>query len=376
LTGNEPSESGAANLRGFDSGARGGPLGELMTSLFRTLGGRAGEGSVAVLMYHRIASHVPDPLNQCVTQEAFWEQIRIIKGRYSIISAAELRDGLRAKRLPRGAVVLTFDDGYGDNLWCGAPVLRDHRAPATFFIISGRLGQNQPLLHDQLASLVLNGDVPPELSITAGSDRRSWRLSGCAPQTKPWDTASAGERNARQQCYFDLHQMTRPLDWDARVDVLNQLTAAIPRDPALDAARRVLNHAELRELAAIDGFEIGCHTVNHPMLAKQRLETQRREIFESKAQLEQILGKEINVFAYPYGGSAAVSGETVNLVRDAGFDLAFDSSAGLVRENQDPLLLPRCVVRNWTPGEFSTTLKQCFEQSPPHRITSRSTEKR
>jgi peptidoglycan/xylan/chitin deacetylase (PgdA/CDA1 family) len=140
------------------------------------------------------------------------------------------------------------------------------------------------------------------------------------------------------------------------------LTGAIPRDPALDAARRVLNHAELRELAAVDEFEIGCHTVNHPMLAKQGVETQRREIFESKAQLEEILERKITVFAYPYGGSAAVSGETVNLVRDAGFDLAFDAITGLVRDTQDPLLLPRLGVRNWTSSEFSNTLKHWIEQ--------------
>jgi peptidoglycan/xylan/chitin deacetylase (PgdA/CDA1 family) len=224
-------------------------------SFFRMPGRR----SVAVLMYHRIANHVLDPLNQCVTAETFWDQIQIIKRRHTIIGGGELREALRTKRLPRQAVMLTFDDGYADNLWSGAPVLRDHGAPATFFIISGRLGQTAPLLHDQLASLVLGGDVPPELRINAGSEQRCWHLDGCAPQTTPWDPGSATERNARQQCYLDLHQLTRPLDWEARVAILEQLSAEISRDPALDTSRRVLNHTELRELAAVDGFEIGCH---------------------------------------------------------------------------------------------------------------------
>ena len=325
------------------------------------LRGLGGERSVAVLFYHRIANHVPDPLLQCVTQESFWEQIQTIKRRHAIIGSGELRDGLRAKRLPRGAVMLTFDDGYADNLWAGAPVLRDHRVPATFFIISGRLGQAEPLLHDRLADLVLNGEVPDQLSITAGSEQRSWRLHDCAAQTTPWHVEAGGALNARQQCYLDLHRLTRPLDWDARVAVLDQLAAAIPRAPELDAARRVLNHAELRELAAIDGFEIGCHTVNHPMLAMQPAEVQRREIFDSKAHLENILERKITTFAYPYGGSA-VSGEAVNLVRDAGFDLAFDAIPGLVRRGHDALLLPRFVVRNWPSREFSDRLKQWRER--------------
>ena len=210
-------------------------------SLFRMLG----RGSVAVLMCHRIASHVLDPLNQCVTSETFWDQIRIIKRSHTIIGVGELRDGLRTKRLPRRAVMLTFDDGYGDNLWSGAPVLRDHGAPATFFIISGRVGQTAPLLHDQLASLVLSGDVPPEIRIRAGSEQHSWHLDGCAPQTTPWDPAHAEEAEARQQCYLDLHQLTRPLDWEARAGILDQLSAAIPRATRrFDASRRVLNHTQ------------------------------------------------------------------------------------------------------------------------------------
>ena len=88
--------------------------------------------------------------------------------------------------------------------------------------------------------------------------------------------------------------------------------------------------------------------MNHPMLAKQDAATQQREIFDSKAQLETILERKITVFAYPYGGSAAVSDETVNFVRDAGFELAFDAITGLVRDKPEPLLLPRFGVRNWT----------------------------
>jgi hypothetical protein len=78
--------------------------------------------------------------------------------------------------------------------------------------------------------------------------------------------------------------------------------------------------------------------------------------------LETILERKITVFAYPYGGCAAVNDETVNLVRDAGFELAFDAITGLVRDAQEPLLLPRFGVRNWTAGEFSNNLKKWFDQ--------------
>jgi peptidoglycan/xylan/chitin deacetylase (PgdA/CDA1 family) len=307
-------------------------------------------------MYHRIADHVPDPLLQCVPREIFWEQVREIKRRYALIGLGELRDGLRRNRLPRGAVMLTFDDGYADHL-SAAAVLTDHGAPGAFFIISGRIGAREPLLHDELAGLVLTGEVPHELTVTTGAGRRTWQLNGCPPQSEPWNTESPAEPNVRQACFRDLHQITRPMPDDARAVVLAQLRTSLRRDPAFEASHRVLNHGELRELAAIDRIEVGCHTETHLMLARQPLAVQRREIFASKSALEALLGKPVMAFAYPYGGPEAVSSETAGLVREAGFDLSFDAVHGLVRPGCDRFTLPRYAVRNWPLREFSSTLK-------------------
>ncbi len=67
----------------------------------------------------------------------------------------------------------------------------------------------------------------------------------------------------------------------------------------LHNCRPTLSAAQIRELAT--SFEIGAHTVNHVRLTTVIDEEARREIEESKQQLEDILGKPCSVFCFPGG---------------------------------------------------------------------------
>ena len=63
--------------------------------------------------------------------------------------------------LPDGAVLITFDDGYRDNLENAAPVLHKHGYPAVQFVPLAYVGDRQPLPHEEhlAASGVLNPTV-------------------------------------------------------------------------------------------------------------------------------------------------------------------------------------------------------------------------
>src|SRR5262249_8697177 len=99
---------------------------------------------------------------------------------------------------------------------------------------------------------------------------------------------------------------------------------------------------------------------SHPVLSQQPLDNQRKEIRGSKILLEDILGQPITSFAYPYGGAADYTTETVQEVRDAGFESAFSTSTGLVGKESEPLRLPRYVVGNWNGDAFARRLRRWF----------------
>lgn len=65
-------------------------------------------------------------------------------------------------------------------------------------------------------------------------------------------------------------------------------------------SRPALTHEELRSLAA-EGFEIGAHGVSHVPLWGLKEEKLTTEVGDSKAILEDILGREVEMFCYPRG---------------------------------------------------------------------------
>ena len=63
---------------------------------------------------------------------------------------------------------------------------------------------------------------------------------------------------------------------------------------------RCMSWDELGELADA-GWEIGSHTVSHPMLTRVADEELRAELADSRAAVEAALGRECRALAYPYG---------------------------------------------------------------------------
>ncbi len=89
-----------------------------------------GAGPSRILTYHSVG-HRKHEMN--VTPEAFAEQMAWLAATHHVAPVAEaLRDS--------GAVAITFDDGYRDNLTEALPVLQRHALPATVFIVAGRMG--------------------------------------------------------------------------------------------------------------------------------------------------------------------------------------------------------------------------------------------
>jgi len=96
---------------------------------------------VPVLMYHAFSEGEEDD-RYVISRRRFARQLRLLRAlRYRVLDFEELARLLRAGEAPPPrSVVLTIDDGYADNLEIALPLLARHRAPATLFLVSRRLG--------------------------------------------------------------------------------------------------------------------------------------------------------------------------------------------------------------------------------------------
>lgn len=103
-----------------------------------------------------------------------------------------------------------------------------------------------------------------------------------------------------------------------------------------------LSRDELLDLAAEPLCTIGAHTITHPRLDSLSDEEQRREIVQSKEELENLVGHALRHFSYPHGAYNDVS---LAIVRECGFCSALMAWGGVVRRGDDLLQLHRMELR-------------------------------
>ena len=112
---------------------------------------------VAILEYHKVNDWSDDEYT--VPTKEFAEQMDELKRQgYTTIS---ILDFLRAKKgkqqLPEKAIIVTFDDGYKDNLTDMLPIMNERGMTATVFMVTNDIGMPGYLTWDDLRELEANG---------------------------------------------------------------------------------------------------------------------------------------------------------------------------------------------------------------------------
>jgi peptidoglycan/xylan/chitin deacetylase (PgdA/CDA1 family) len=104
--------------------------------------------TLRVLTYHKVNDLQPNPIT--VPTATFARQMAVLAelGYQPVSLEAVLDHYLVGAPLPRKAVLITFDDGYLDNLENAAPILLRHGYPAVVFVPTGFLDDDTPLPHE------------------------------------------------------------------------------------------------------------------------------------------------------------------------------------------------------------------------------------
>src|SRR3954466_986638 len=102
-----------------------------------------------VLMYHKVNDVPGNPLS--VPCAVFDEQMsRLGELGYTVVPLDAVLDHYaEGTPLPAKAGLITFDDGYRDNLANAAPILQKYGSPAVLFVPIGYLDDRRPLPHEE-----------------------------------------------------------------------------------------------------------------------------------------------------------------------------------------------------------------------------------
>jgi len=316
---------------------------------------------VVVLLYHRVAELDNDPQLLCVSLTNFARQMECLSRHYKPISLQALEDALFSGEVPDNAVVVTFDDGYADNLWNAKPILECYNIPATIFVSTGYVDLDRELSSDILENCLLQPRrLPNILKLDIRGKSYSWQINELRNNVEAWNVTTRDFPTSRHRCYYELHRLLRPLNDRHRREALESLADWASCHTSARPDRRVLNSDEIKILAKDDLIEIGAHGVSHLVMGEQPLDAQWKEISNSKQYLEGSLNKSVTKFSYPYGGPGDVTGETIKLVQKAGFKLACANVPESVTRRSNLFFLPRFLVRNWVGIEFTSRLRKYF----------------
>jgi len=276
------------------------------------------KGKLHIFIFHRVLDK-PDYLMPGEPDiKRFDSIIQTLSSVYKIISLSEAADGLRSKSLPARAACITFDDGYVDNYRNAFPILKKHNVPATIFVATDYIDRG----------VMWNDEVIESIRDYAGSIT--------LPGLNIIDRQCQSEQNK-----FDLIRQILPaikhLDQSERTNYVTH----IKNITGYKTQGMMMNVNEIRELSE-SNITIGAHTCSHPILANLSTQESQAEISKSKNILEEIIGGEIEYFAYPNGRpNEDYAPKDVSIVKQLGFKAAVSTRKSIVGYDDDLFELPR-----------------------------------
>lgn len=115
----------------------------------------------------------------------------------------------------------------------------------------------------------------------------------------------------------------------------------------------------VQEMLASKLISFGAHTITHANLPSLPDEEQRKQIFESKRDLEALLGCQISTFCYPYGN---YNNRTLKYVKEAGYRFGITTHGGFADLAQTRYELPRIAIINaFSIEQYSSILNSPFK---------------
>lgn len=305
-------------------------------------------GIGAILAFHRVR-HVDctsafGSRRSSVEPETLTRIIMALRNRdYDFIGMDEVIRRLENPQLDRRKFVcLTFDDGYDDTYDAAFAICRTFQVPMVVYPITGFVTPGTNARPPTIAMWWLGLE-----QAIAANNEIEFRWGGST------ERLPARTLTQKRRAYFLLAGRLASATPQACYDCCSYLAETSGIDVIGAPIRQSLTPAMMAEMKISGLVEFGSHTISHPNLRRLPLAAARREIADSKNELEVLLGQKIHHFAYPYGAAQAAGPREFQLCRELGFSSGVTTRmATLIPADRDRLhSLPRLTIN----GEFQNT---------------------
>jgi sugar transferase (PEP-CTERM/EpsH1 system associated) len=287
--------------------------------------------SLRVLTYHRVlplAESLQYPFQgMMMAQDLFEAQMAYLVRHYTVLDLNEAIRLLQEGRLPRRAVTVTFDDGYGDNFDYAWPILKKYRIPATFFLVTGVLDRTVRLWWDEVARDIRRLGEKSDFRGGHPEDLPSWMVPLLADLRRGGDC-----RRIAQRVVHRLNNLPR----QERLESVDALRARVQVTTG-DQPEPMLTWEQVREMHR-SGMQVGAHTVSHAFIDELDDAGAEMEIQGSVDRIQEQLHVPTRVFSFPRGRFRA---GLEAIFQKAGIAAAVTTEIGRNAAGCDPMTLKR-----------------------------------
>ncbi len=282
---------------------------------------------LTIFMYHAV---IEEPLalpDYCfISADDFAAQMDwLANRRIQVLPLLEAVEALAAGQLKSPTVVITFDDGYLNNVEVALPILQRHGFPATIFLTTGLTGTERALWPSRL-----------NLALQATSNTSlEWRNM----------TVSLSNDDARKAALAKLQEAVKEKAGSAPGDAVAEIEAAlnVPVNPpvARTSPFAMMNADDIKRAQTSGLINFGAHTLTHPILSKLDDEKLYDEIIGSIDAVEKLTGQPCRSFAFPNGRSIDYDARALDHLAKRGIEATVTTVSAPNRKDTDRLQLHR-----------------------------------
>ena len=231
--------------------------------------------------------------------------------------------------MPPFPYAITFDDGFENNSSIAMPILQEFKTPATFYITSSFIKNNQMSWIDQVEYAISRTKLS-----RISYFNKIFELKNISQKIEFLDFFRQSVKgNAkmfanRQNYVRDIFSLTE-------IEYCNSLDTEIDKK---------MNFSQISSLTKNKLFTIGGHTVNHPILSFLGDKELDFEIKNSIEILQNFSVKKVVHFSYPEGLAFCFNEKVIARLKFYGIQCCPTAIDGLNNFDEDPFYLKRITV--------------------------------
>ncbi|ABM02313.1 polysaccharide deacetylase [Psychromonas ingrahamii 37] len=292
---------------------------------------------ISVLMLHGVMTPhdntIWNPLRPQLSPGELQRVLGILSSYYQFITVKQCIDMLEGKiPLIDNALLITFDDGYRNNIDYALPICEQFAIKPVLFVTTGYIDSGLPFWFDRL-DYALQQNMGGVISF----EYQGAKYCFDATSRQALKTSYQAFRDHCKQVFTEDIEMNQL--FNALSEMLEIRAGKALREISTDDDwSAMVSWPQLREAVKTGRLDVSSHTVDHLRVDRLPEEQILIQLQQSKMRIEQELAGKCHYFCYPNGNYNDLA---ISLLKKTGYRAAFSTDVGLCEVKDSLMTLKR-----------------------------------